>query len=148
MAGAEISPGNLKFIDNNMELIYAAVFEECEEGGYSVSFPDLQGCFTEGDDLAEAMKMANEAACGWLVGEIDRGKTLPKATPREELPAIEDGFINMLLLDLDAYRQKRGNRAVKKTLTIPEWLNTRATEEGINFSQVLQDALKERLNIA
>lgn len=131
-----------------MKLIYAAVFENCEEGGYSVSFPDLPGCFTEGDDLTEAMEMAQEAACGWLVGEVERGKKMPEATPREKLPEVEDGFINMILLDLDEYRQKRGDRAVKKTLTIPEWLNTRATEEGINFSQVLQEALKEKLNIA
>ncbi|MBQ7564610.1 MAG: type II toxin-antitoxin system HicB family antitoxin [Lachnospiraceae bacterium] len=131
-----------------MKLIYAAVFEECEEGGYSVSFPDLPGCFTEGDDLTEALEMAQEAACGWLVGEIDRGADLPEVTPYENLPVVKDGFVNMLLLDLDAYRQKQGSRSVKKTLTIPEWLNTRATEEGINFSQVLQEALKERLNIA
>lgn len=138
----------MKFIVNNMELVYSAIFEECEEGGYSVSFPDLPGCFTEGDDLAEAIKMANEAACGWLAGEIERGNVLPEATPYESLPAVKDGFANMLLLDLDAYRQKQGSRAIKKTLTIPEWLNARAMKEGINFSQVLQEALKEKLNIA
>ena len=131
-----------------MKLIYAAIFEECEEGGYSVSFPDLPGCFTEGDDLTEAMEMAQEAACGWLAGEIDNGKEIPQATPREDIPKVEEGFINMILLDLDEYRKNHGNKAVKKTLTIPEWLNTRAMEEGINFSQVLQEALKEKLNIA
>ena len=92
--------------------------------------------------------MAEEAACGWLVGEVDNGKDIPQATSREDLEDVQDGFINMLLLDLDDYRRKRGDKAVKKTLTIPEWLNTRATEAGINFSQVLQEALKERLNIA
>ena len=131
-----------------MELVYAAIFENCEEGGYAVSFPDLPGCFTEGDTLAEALEMAEEAACGWLVGEVDNGKDIPQATSREDLEDVQDGFINMLLLDLDDYRRKRGDKAVKKTLTIPEWLNTRATEAGINFSQVLQEALKERLNIA
>ena len=69
-----------------MELVYAAIFENCEEGGYSVSFPDLPGCFTEGDTLAEAIAMAKEAACGWLVGEVDGGKELPKASPREDMP--------------------------------------------------------------
>ncbi len=131
-----------------MKLLYGAVFENCEEGGYSVSFPDLPGCFTEGDDLKEAMEMAKEAACGWLFGEVERGNEIPNATPREEIPEVDDGFINMLLLDMDEYRQKRGDKAVKKTLTIPEWLNTRATDAGINFSQVLQEALKEKLKIA
>ena len=131
-----------------MDLVYAAIFEECEEGGYSVSFPDLPGCFTEGDDLAEAIAMAQEAACGWLCGEVESGKPLPKATPREELPEVDDGFVNMLLLDLDEYRQKHGMKAVKKTLTIPEWLNTRAMEKGISFSKVLQEALKQELGIA
>ena len=131
-----------------MKLVYAAIFENCEEGGYSVSFPDLPGCFTEGDTLDEAITMAQEAACGWIFGEVERGKEIPPATPRENVQEVEDGFINMLLLDLDEYRRKRGDKAVKKTLTIPEWLNTRATEAGINFSQVLQEALKEKLNIA
>lgn len=131
-----------------MKLFYAAIFENCEEGGYSVSFPDLPGCFTEGDDLAEAMEMAEEAACGWLVGEIDAGKTIPEPTAREKMDDVEDGFINVICLDLDAYRRKKGDRAVKKTLTIPAWLNDAATSADINFSQVLQEALKEKLQIA
>lgn len=131
-----------------MKLFYAAIFENCEEGGYSVSFPDLPGCFTEGDDLAEAMEMAEEAACGWLVGEIDAGKTIPEPTAREKMDDVEDGFINVICLDLDAYRRKKGDRAVKKTLTIPSWLNDAATSANINFSQVLQEALKEKLQIA
>lgn len=92
--------------------------------------------------------MAKEAACGWLFGEVEAGNKLPDATPRNELEEVEGGFINMLLLDLDEYRQKRGVKAVKKTLTIPEWLNTRATQEGVNFSKVLQEALKQELGIA
>lgn len=131
-----------------MKYIYAAVFENCEEGGYSVSFPDLPGCFTEGDDFAEAMDMAEEAACGWISGEIDAGRPIPEPTERERIREPEDGFINMLRLDLDAYRRKKGDRAVKKTLTIPAWLNDAATSANINFSQALQEALKEKLNIA
>ena len=131
-----------------MRYIYAAIFESCEEGGYSVSFPDLPGCFTEGDDLLEAMEMAEEAACGWLSGEIDAGREIPKPTEREELKETEGSFINMISLDLDAYRRKKGDRAVKKTLTIPAWLNEAAISADINFSQVLQDALKEKLGVA
>ncbi|HAG68876.1 MAG TPA: HicB family protein [Lachnospiraceae bacterium] len=131
-----------------MKLVYIAIFENCEEGGYSVSFPDLPGCFTEGDTLEEAMEMAQEAACGWICGEVEDGREIPEATPRENIQEVEDGFVNLIMLDLDDYRHKHGNRAVKKTLTIPEWLNTRAVEAGINFSQVLQEALKEKLGVA
>ena len=148
MAGAEIKPHHLKFIVDYMKLVYAAVFENCEEGGYSVSFPDLPGCFTEGDDLAEALEMAVEAACGWLIGEVEAGKQLPKATAREDLKEVDDGFISMLLLDLDDYRRRKSNKAVKKTLTIPAWLNDAAMNAGVNFSQVLQEGLKQKLNIA
>ena len=131
-----------------MKLIYAAVFENCEEGGYSVSFPDLPGCFTEGDTLQEALEMAEEAACGWLSGEIDAGRPIPEATSRENVNEIENGFINILSLDLDEYRRKKGDKAVKKTLTIPAWLNDAAVTAGVNFSQVLQEALKEKLGVA
>lgn len=130
-----------------MKLVYNAVFEDCEEGGYSVSFPDLPGCFTEGDDLAEAIEMAQEAACGWILGEVKDGKQLPVPSKREDMAPVEDGFINSVILDMDGYCERHGNKAIKKTLTIPAWLNDVAVKAELNFSQVLQDGLKERLGL-
>ena len=60
---------------------------------------------------------------------------------------VDDGFVNYVICDTISYAKRFNNRAVKKTLTIPEWLNEAATSAGINFSQVLQDALKERLKV-
>mgnify|MGYP001077000786 CR=1 FL=1 len=56
-----------------MILIYPAVFEPCQEGGYLVTVPDLPGCVTEGDTLAEAILMVQDAASGWVLGELEEG---------------------------------------------------------------------------
>ncbi|WP_040411233.1 type II toxin-antitoxin system HicB family antitoxin [Desulfosporosinus sp. OT] len=132
-----------------MKLIYPACFYPSEEGGYTVVFPDLLGCVTEGDTLSEAMEMAIDAASGWLLGEVEENKQLPKATDIKNIipNEYENGFVSLIGVDLDEYSLKHGNKAVKKTLTIPAWLNTIAEENNINFSQVLQSALKDQLGI-
>jgi len=131
-----------------MRLIYPACFYPSEDG-YTVVFPDLPGCVTEGDTLPEAMDMAIDAASGWLLGEVEENKQLPKATNiKNVIPnEYENGFVSLIGVDLDEYSQKHGNKAVKKTLTIPAWLNTIAEENNVNFSQVLQSALKDQLGI-
>ncbi|SHI19381.1 type II toxin-antitoxin system HicB family antitoxin [Desulfosporosinus lacus] len=132
-----------------MRLIYPACFYPSEDG-YTVVFPDLPGCVTEGDTLPEAMDMAIDAASGWLLGEVEENKQLPKATNiKNVIPnEYENGFVSLIGVDLDEYSQKHGNKAVKKTLTIPAWLNTIAEENNVNFSQVLQSALKDQLGIS
>ena len=131
-----------------MKLIYPACFYPSEDG-YTVVFPDLPGCVTEGDTLSEAMEMAIDAASGWLLDEVEENKQLPKATDiKKVIPnEYENGFVSLIGIDLDEYSLKHGNRAVKKTLTIPAWLNTIAEENNVNFSQVLQGALKDQLGI-
>ncbi|MDQ7095960.1 type II toxin-antitoxin system HicB family antitoxin [Desulfosporosinus sp. PR] len=133
-----------------MKLIYPACFYPSEEGGFTVVFPDLPGCVTEGDTLAEAMEMAIDAASGWLLDEVEENKQLPKVSDIKNIipDEYENGFVSLIGIDLDEYSQKHGNKAVKKTLTIPAWLNTIAEENNVNFSQVLQNALKDQLNIA
>ncbi len=132
-----------------MKLVYPACFYPCEEGGYTVTFPDLPGCVTEGDTISEAVDMAIDAASGWLLGEAEDNKQLPKASNIKSIIAdeYEGGFVSLISVDLDEYSKKYGNRAVKKTLTIPQWLNTIAEEKNVNFSQVLQNALKDQLGI-
>ncbi len=131
-----------------MKLIYPACFYPSEDG-YTIVFPDLPGCVTEGDTLAEAMEMAIDAASGWLLGEAEENKQLPKASDIKNVKPdeYENGFVSLIGVDLDEYSLKHGNRAVKKTLTIPAWLNTIAEENNVNFSQVLQKALKDQLEI-
>lgn len=126
-----------------MKLIYPACFYPCEDnpGGYTVVVPDLPGCVSEGASLADAILMGTDAASGWVLDELEDGKPVPKASPAGSVVPEEGGFVNLLVLDMDAYAEKYGNKAVRKNLTIPAWLNTFAETNHINFSRLLQDAL-------
>jgi predicted RNase H-like HicB family nuclease len=132
-----------------LKLIYPACFYPCEEGGYTVIYPDLPGCVTEGDTLAEAVDMAIDAASGWLLVTLEDNERLPAASDIKKVSAdeYENGFVSLISVDLDEYSKKFGTKAVKKNLTIPAWLNTLAEKKNVNFSQVLQDALTEYLGL-
>lgn len=126
-----------------MKLIYPAVFYPFSDGsgGYTVEFPDLPGCVTEGRDLEEAFEMAMDAASGWVLDELEEGNEIPKASAYTEVKPRENGQVNIVLLDMDKYTEQYGEKAVRKNVTIPAWLNTFAEKKKINFSQVLQEAI-------
>ncbi len=125
-----------------MKLVYPAIFRPCEEkDGYTVTVPDLPGCVTEGSSLADAILMAEDAASGWVLDELEDGNVAPTASSPEAVKVNPGEFVNLLVLDMDAYAEKYGNKAVRKNLTIPAWLNTFAEKRQVNFSQVLTDAL-------
>ena len=123
-----------------MQLTYPAIFYE-GEGGYAVEVPDLPGCTSGGATLAEAIIMGTDAASGWVLTELEDGKPAPEASPIAAVRPEAGGFVSMLVLDMDVYAEKYGDKAVRKNLTIPAWLNTFAEERHVNFSQVLQDSL-------
>ena len=127
--------------------VYPAIFTPEEEGGYSINFPDIDGCFTQGDDLTDGMTMANDVLCLTLYGLEQDGKPIPPASKVNEIPHAPNEFVTLIACDTIAYRKFYDNKAVKKTLSIPSWLNDMAERNGINFSGVLQDALKAKLNI-
>lgn len=126
-----------------MKLIYPAVFYPFSDGsgGYVVEFPDLPGCVTEGKDLKNAFENATDAASGWVLDELEEGNSVPKASSYETVEKREGGQVNLVLLDMDSYAEKYGEKTVRKNVTIPAWLNTYAEKQKINFSQVLQEAL-------
>ena len=126
-----------------MKLVYPAVFTPYEDGsgGYVVEFPDLPGCVTGGDDMADALFMAEDAASGWILTELEDGEKVPKASECRKVRTEKGQMVNLVALDMDAYAAKYGDKAVKKTLTIPAWLNTFAEEYNISCSKVLQEAL-------
>ena len=101
----------------------------------------IAGCVSEDGTLAEAILMGTDAASGWVLDELEDGKPAPEASPLESIIPEAGGFVSMLVLDMDAYAEKYGEKAVRKNLTIPAWLNTFAENNHINFSQVLQDSL-------
>lgn len=135
---------------------YPACFFQ-ETDGYSVIFPDLNWLATCGDTLEEAFFMATDCLAGYLYTCQREGETCPApssmdafdltAIARElEIPDAQ-GFINMVSVDVAEYARLHFEKSVKKTLTIPAWLNNAALEQNINFSQVLQDALKQKLHM-
>lgn len=127
--------------------IYPAIFTPEKEGGFSISFPDIEGCYTCADDLEEGLKMANDALSLMLVSMEDDEEDIPLPTAINELKLNKDEFSTLICADTIKYRNTLNNMAVKKTLSIPAWLNDAAIASGLNFSQTLQDALKEKLNV-
>ena len=132
--------------------IYPACFYKEKEGGYSVIFPVL-GIATCGDTFEEAMTMAVDCLAGYLYEAKIDNEEIPNPPKAEDIDInaeydeYESAFINLVTVDVDEYAKKHFEKAVKKTLTIPSWLNDLAIKEGINFSQVLQNALKEQLHV-
>ena len=111
---------------------------------YNVDFIDLIGCSTFGNSIQEAYKMAQESMGLFL----DNLTNFPKPTLKiSEIKLKENQFVSFVSIDMEDYRKKFNNKSIKKTLTIPAWLNYLAEKENINFSQILQEAIKEKLNI-
>jgi len=95
--------------------------------------------------------MAVDAASGWVLNELEDGKDIPLATSIEKVeldPDMGAGFVAPIVLDMDSYTEKFGKKSIRKNLTVPKWLNTKAEQAHINFSQVLQEALIERLGLS
>ena len=125
-----------------MKLIYPACFyKDPDTDAYAVEVPDLPGCATGADNLADAILMGIDAASGWVLTELEDGRPVPPASSIDSVRPDEGGFVSLLALDMDAYARNFGNKAVRKNLTIPAWLNTFAESQHINVSQVLQDSL-------
>ena len=111
------------------KILYPAVFQS-EDVGYSVWIPDIQGCISQGDTLEEAYENIKDSLGLFVEEQKEKGQ-----------------FVALVEFDWVSYLKKTDNRAVNKTLTIPAWLNEAAKSENINFSQVLQKALKETLHL-
>ncbi len=130
---------------------YPAVFHAGEEneGGYWVEFPDLPGCFTQGENEVEALEMAKDALSLWLDTDGEPLKrTFNEPSTCTEIQKKYPGELVMLIEgDPDYYARKYHTKAVKKTLSIPQWLNEKAMKAGVNFSQVLQEALRNKLGL-
>ena len=125
-----------------MKYVYPAIFED-DDGKIGVSVPDIPGCFTFGDDMAEALLMAEDAIAMMLVQYENEGQSVPVASSISDIKT--DGIVSFVLADTEKWRKQFDNKAVKKTLTIPSWLNSLAEKAGLNFSQVLQEALQSKL---
>ena len=124
-------------------LTYPAIFT-LEDNEYWVEFVDLKGCFSDGKTLAEAMENAKEAM-GLFLEDLNE---YPECTTNiKSLKLDENQIVSFVSVDLEEHKRKYENKSVKKTLSIPAWLNTIAEKENVNFSQILQKALIDTLNV-
>ena len=124
---------------------YPAIFTT-EEVGFSVRFPDLPGCYSEGDTIEEAYRMS-ASAIGLYAQNEEGNFVFPEASAPNSFSLEENEFLVLIEFDLMEYLKNTSEKAVKKTLTIPSWLNNLAEQNNVNFSNVLQNALIEQLNI-
>ncbi|MCL2556906.1 MAG: type II toxin-antitoxin system HicB family antitoxin [Treponema sp.] len=125
---------------------YLAVFEKSETG-FGVYFPDVPGCISCGDDFDHALRMAKEALGLHLYGMERDGDSMPERT--DAMPEIGPGDLAVSVsVYPDLVREEIRSRREKTTITIPRWLKIEAEAEGLNFSRLLEAALKERLGIA
>lgn len=127
-----------------MKYVYSAIFTPSEDG-YQVAVPDLPGCITYGTDLPDALEMAEDAIAMWLWDAENKKEAIPPAS--RTVTADSPAFVNLIVADTDEYRREHDNRSIKKTLSVPAWLNYQAEQANAPFSQILQEGLKQHLGI-
>lgn len=127
------------------KLFYPSIFHK-EGEGFWVSFPDFPECLTEGNDMEHAYEMAVDALGLAIVCREEQKEELPIPSKPDEV-ITEDGILVVITFDRMEYLKKHSSKAIKKTLSIPEWLNEEALRRGVNFSQVLQEALIQKISI-
>ena len=113
---------------------------------YVVTIPDLN-INTEGSSVADAIEMARDAIGLWGICEEDAGREIPKAST-DTPPHKSDEIVTLVDIDFSAYRRAHDLRTIRKNVTIPAWLNQLAEDAGVNFSQVLQEGLKQKLKVS
>ena len=121
-----------------LEYVYPAIFHKNNNNSYTVIFPDLSGCITEGKSLGEAMRMAQSAINQWIEYSKDKNLQIPKPTEINNIKVNSNEFVRLIRTDI------KDSHAVKRTVSIPKWMDERVTEAGLSLSRVLQDALKQR----
>lgn len=128
-----------------MKKVYPAIFEK-DPVGYGIYFPDIEGAVTQSKDIIEGLEVASDAL-GIMLGDlVENNKPLPKPTNINDLSIdSERAFATLISVDLNDYL--KDVQLDKKTIKIPHWLNVRATNEGINFSKTMSEALVQKLNI-
>jgi predicted RNase H-like HicB family nuclease len=124
-----------------MEYVFPAIFHKNEDESYTIVYPDLPGCISEGKSLTNAMYMAQSALAQWISYLVDKKQEIPHASSIRDVERSigECEFVNLIRAEV------RDGRAVKRTVSIPKWMDDRVVQSGLSLSRVLQDALNERL---
>lgn len=123
--------------------VFPAILTPEENGAYSVRFPDISGCYTSGENLADALFMAEDALALMLYDLEEEKKTIPVPSEEKSIQLNDGEFSTLVACDTLKYQRMHNKKAVKRTISLPAWLNDAAMERGLNFSQVLQDSLRQ-----
>lgn len=126
---------------------YPAVFDSEAEGGYTIYFPDIEGCYTQADDEAEGIENAGDALCLMLYDMEKEGKTIPTATNMKDIVLQGDSFVSLVSCDTRFYKNYFEGKSVKINATIPLWLKEAGEKNHVNFSAILQKGLREYLHL-
>jgi predicted RNase H-like HicB family nuclease len=122
-----------------MEYVYPAIFHKNGNGSYTIIYPDLPECISEVKSLKNAFFMAKEALKQWLTYLRDKKKEIPSASAWEDIKVSEGEFVNLISAEV------KDAKAVKRTVSIPKWMDEKAVQSGLSLSRVLQEALAEKL---
>ena len=120
------------------EYVFPALFHPNDDGSIIITYPDLPGCISEGKSLGNAMYMAQSALALWLECALDEKEEIPAASSLKDIPQEGSEFVSLIRADV------KDRRAVRKNISIPQWMDEKATQYGLSLSRVLQDALREK----
>ncbi|MCL1999582.1 MAG: type II toxin-antitoxin system HicB family antitoxin [Turicibacter sp.] len=123
-----------------MEYVYPAIFHSNSDKSYTITYPDLPECISEGKNLGNAIYMAHDALTQWIEYLVDKQLEIPNPSDIGDIKPAADEFVNIIRVDV------RNNRAVKRTVSIPKWLDNKAVSANLSLSRVLQEALIERFS--
>lgn len=122
-----------------MECVFPAIFTSNDDGSYTITFPDLPGCISEGKSLENSLRMASLGLAQWLAYLSQKGEPIPSPRDVRSIRASDKEFTSLVRAEL------KNTRAVKRTVSIPSWMDQKASDAGLSLSRVLQDALNKRL---
>lgn len=126
---------------------YPAVFDIELDGGYTIHFPDIEGCYTQAEDMAEGIENAGDALCLMLYEWEKEGRPIPKATSLKDIEASGESIVTLIACDTRFYRDYFESKSVKINATIPLWLKEAGEKNHVNFSAILQNGLREYLEL-
>ncbi|GHV30662.1 CopG family transcriptional regulator [Spirochaetia bacterium] len=122
-----------------MEYVYPAIFHKNDDESYTITYPDLPGCISEGKSLGNAMYMAETALIQWIGYLTDKKQEIPNASSVKDVEIDNGEFVNLIRAEV------KDIRAVKRTVSIPKWMDDQVSMSGLSLSRVLQEAIKEKL---
>jgi len=122
------------------EYVYPAIFHPNDDGSFTITYPDLPGCISEGKSLGNAMHMAQLALTQRIEHLTGKQQAIPPASDLKQIKTTAKEFTSLIRAEI------KDGHAVKRTVSIPKWMDDQVVEAGLSLSRVLQDALKKRLD--